>query len=338
MSTTFVPTIKRITPSASTEASIKRGKKLLAEKRFDEALMEFEQLIRQDQATAFVHLAIGRIKYRQRDQDAALRHFKQAIELDPTNVQPYLRSGRIYLQRNEIDKAHEAFQNALRVNSRSAISHAAMGLVYLREDNADQAIEQWKTALGFNPRMLAVRKRMALLLHKLGRSADAINQIKAALRIKSDDAESHTIKGRLHLLDKEYEEAQQSYEQAVELDPDGQKPLIRLGLAEACIEGKQLEKAERVLGDVPQREQFSALLHKLWGDLYTAKGLHKEAMEEYRSAALVTGEDLMFDGIDSLDILADDSDDDRWESLAVSAKRATSDFIEKQRQLQDSKS
>jgi len=336
MTSTFVPTIKRVT-SASAEASIKRGKKLLADKRFDEALSEFETLVRQDQATAFVHLAIGRIKYRQRDHDSALRHFKQAIELDPTQVQPYLRSGRIYLQRNELDKAREAFNNALRVNARSAIGHAAMGLIHLREEQPDQAIEQWKIALGFNPRMIQVRKRMATVLHKLGRSTDAIAQIKASLRIKPDDAEAYAIKGRLHLLDKDYEDAQQAYEQAAELDPEEQKPLIRLGLAESYIEGKQIDKAERVLGEISQREQFSALLHKLWGDLYEAKGLHKEAMEEYRSAALVTGEDLGLEGLDSFDILADDSDDEHWEGRAAAAKRTTSDFIEKRRQLQDSR-
>lgn len=337
MNTTFVPQIKRITPSASAEATIKRGKKLLADKRFDEALAEFEDLIRQNQATAFVHLAVGRIKYRQRDHDAALRHFQQAIELDPSQIQPYLRSGRIYLQRNELDNANRSFQDALRVNPRSAIAHAASGLVFLREGQAERALDQWTIALSYNPRMSTVRKRMALLLHKLGRSADAFTQIKAALRIKSDDAEAHAIKGRLHLLDKEYEEAQRAYEQAVELDAEEQKPVIRLGLGEAYIEGKQLDKAERLLSEIPQREQFSALLHKLWGDLYTARGLHKEALEEYRSAALMNGEELAIDGMESLDMFADDGDDDRWEGVANSAKRITSSFIEQQRQIQDAK-
>lgn len=332
MSSTFVPTIKRVTPSASAEISIKRGKKLLSEKRFDEALAEFESLVRQDQANAFVHLAIGRIKSRQRDFDSALRHFKSAIELDPSQAQPYLRIGRIYLQRNELEKAREAFQNSLRVNARSDIGNAAMGIVCLRSNQLQEALEHWKTALGYNPRLLMVRKRLAMLLHKLGRSTDAIVQIKAALRIKPDDAESYAIKGRLHLLEKEYDDAQQAYEKAAELDPESQKPLIRLGLAEVYIESGQTDKAERLLGEIPQRDQFSALLHKLWGDLYTIKGLHKEAMEEYQSAALMAGETLGVDGFDMIDVLSDGSDDERWEDLAISAKRTTSEFIEKHRQ------
>lgn len=332
MSNTFVPTIKRVTPSASAEVSIKRGKKLLAEKRFDEALAEFESLVRQDQANAFVHLAIGRIKSRQRDFDSALRHFKSAIELDPSQAQPYLRSGRIYLQRNELEKAREAFQNALRVNIRSDIGNAAMGVVCFRSNQLQQALEHWKNALGYNPRLLMVRKRLAILLHKLGRPAEAIIQIKAALRIKPDDAESFAIKGRLHLLDKEYDDAQQAYEKAAELDPESQKPLIRLELAEVYIESGQIDKAERLLSEIPQREQFSSLLHKLWGDLYTSKGLHKEAMEEYQSAALMAGEDLGVGSFDSIDLLSDDGDDERWEDFAILAKRATAEFIEKQRQ------
>ncbi|MBK1647701.1 tetratricopeptide repeat protein [Rhabdochromatium marinum] len=331
MTSTFVPTIKRVNRSAATEASIKRGKKLLADKRFDEALTEFETLVREDQANAFVHLAIGRIKARKKDFDDALEHFNTAIELDPTHAQPYLRSGRIYFQRGELEKAREAFLNALRVNERSAIAHAAIGFVHIRSEQLELAIESWSRALGFNPRMLPVRKRIALALQRVGRPSDAMAQAKAALRIQPTDPESHAIVGRLHLFAKQFDQALRAYRKAVELDPEEQKLGIRLGLAEACIGAGQLEEAELLLNSTPQRDQYSALLHKLWGDLYTARGLHKEATEEYRGAVLISGQAVEIEGFDTLDILADDGDDSRWEAVAQNAKRATSEIIDARR-------
>jgi tetratricopeptide (TPR) repeat protein len=331
MSSNFLPTIKRVNRTAATEASIKRGKKLLADKRYDEALAEFENLVRDGQANAFVHLAIGRIKFRNQQADDALEHFSTAIELDPTHVQPYLRSGRIFYQRGELDKAREAFGNALRVNERSAIAHAAMGFVHLRAEQADQAIEAWSRALSFNPRMVPVRKRMALALQRIGRPTEAMAQAKAALRIQPTDPEAHAITGRLHLYAKQFDQALRAYRKAIELDPEQEKQGIRLGLAEACIGAGQLEEAEHLLNAVPQRDQFSALLHKLWGDLYSARGMHREALEEYRGAVLTSGQELDIEGFDALDAIADDGEDQRWGELAASAKRATSALMDARR-------
>jgi len=329
----LAPSVKRLSPSRSSEAAVKHGKKLLSEKRFEEALSEFEALVERDQATPFVHVAIGRIKFKEKDLDAALKHFHAAIELDPTQSQPYLRAGRIYLMRGEMEKAKEAFENTLRLNSKSAVAHAGLGLVHLRGDRLEAAVEEWKAALSISPRMLAVRKRLAMALRKLGRPSDAVAQVNAALRIKPDDSESYVIKGRFCLLDNDYKNAQQAYERAVELDPEGKRLTGRLGLAEAYLEDGSLDKAERVMNEIPQREQFSALVHKLWGDLYTARGMHKEATEEYRSASLIAGEDLNLEGIDDLEFLLDDADDDKWEGLAASAKRAATGILQRKRHL-----
>ncbi|EIC22236.1 tetratricopeptide repeat protein [Thiorhodovibrio frisius] len=332
MSSNFVPSIKRLTPSPATEASIKRGRKLLAEKRFDEARKEFEALVRDDQANAFVHFALGRIKSRDHLLDEALEHFKTAIELDPTHVQPYLRSGRIYFQQGELEKAREAFLNVLRVNERSAIGHAALGFVYQRSDQANQAVDAWFRALSFNPRMVGLRKRLALILQKLGRQSDAMAQAKAALRIRPTDPEAHAINGRLHLLAKEFDPALRAYRKAIDLDPDAKKLGIRLGLAEACICAGHLDEAETVLSAVPESDQFSALLHKLWGDIYTEKGLHKEAMEEYRGAVLTSGQEVEIEGLDDLEFLGDEVDESRWENLARTAKKAASEALEGRRE------
>ena len=331
MADTFVPKIKQITAPKAAEAGIKRGKKLLSEKRFDEALSQFEELVKHDQATPFVHTAIGRIKFKQRDLMTALRHFNLAIEMDPTQAGPYLRSARIHLSSGELTKAKDAFQNALRVNAKSAMAHAGLGLVHARSDHPGLAVEEWGKALTFNPRMVAVRKHLATTLHRMGRPNDAFAQINAALRIKSDDADVYAIKGRLHLLENEFAHSQQAYERAVELDPEGKKQAVRLGLAEAYIGGGKMDEAEEVLNAISQRKQSSAMVHKLWGDIYVAKGMHKEAAEEYSSAAAAADEDLEIEGFDGLDILADDGEDEKWEGLAVSARRAAGEAVIRKR-------
>jgi len=333
MTEAFTPSIKRVaTPMKSPEAAIRNGKKLLKEKKFDEALEVFEDLVKRDQADAFVHAAIARIKYKQKDLDGALDHFRISIKMDPTKPLAYVRSARIYATRGQLDEAKDALQNAIRVHPQAPVAYLGLGAIYQREKKPELAIEQFKKALQYNPRMAPARKRLAEALASVGRTPEAMVQVGAALRIKADDPETYALKGRLHLVEKQYSDAQQAYEEAVELDPDGGKTQIRLGLAEAYLQGGKTVQAEQVLNGMSQREQ-SPLVHKLWGDLYTAKGMHREALEEYRAASLGAGEDLGVGDAQDMDFLIEDGDDETWEMMAAEAKSAAAGFVEKRRQL-----
>jgi len=331
MNETFVPAIKPISTSKSAEFDIRRAKKLLSEKRFEDALTILEKIVDRDQANSFVHMAIGRIKAKLKDYNGALLHFNRAIEIDPTQLRPYLRSARVCIQTDDLLKAEELFSSALKINSRSAIAFAGIGLVQAKTNRLNQAIESWSKSLEFNPRIVAVRKQIAKALHAIGRTQDAIGQINAAARIKPDDPDVFSIKGRLHLLDKNYELAQQAYETAIDLDKEEKRQNIKLGLTEAYINDGKVNQAERVLSSVPQREQFSSLVHKLWGDIYTAKGMHKEALEEYRSASLTDEVHIGIVDFDEIDILSDDLEEEKWEELASYARDAATGVIEKKR-------
>jgi Tfp pilus assembly protein PilF len=331
MTETFTPNIKRVaTPAKSPEAAVRTGKKLLKEKKFDEALEVFEDLVKHDQADAFVHAAMGRIKYKQKDLDGALDHFRISIKMDPTKPQAYMHSARVYFNLDQLNEAKEALQNAIRVHPQATMAYLGLGAIYQREKQPELAIEQYEKGLQYNPRVALARRRLAMVLSAVGRTSDAMVQIGAALRIKPDDPETYALKGHLHLREKQYDDAQHAFERAVELDPEGGKIPVRMGLAEAYIQGDKLVHAEHVLNGISEREQ-SPLLSKLWGDLYTAKGMHREALEEYRAASLGVGEDLDIEGMQSTDFLVEDGDDEKWESLATEAQAAATGFVEKHR-------
>ena len=182
-----------------------------------------------------------------------------------------------------------------------------------------------------------VRKRIAISLSDLVKTADASAHIKSALLINNDDPETFAIMGKLYLIEKDYSAAQRAYTEAISLSEsdDGNSkgsPAVQMGLAEALIEGEKLTQAEKILSEMSQREQFSPLVHKLWGDLYKRKGMHKEAVEEYRAASLsMEGELEVNSEIASLDIAIEDSSDHDWEAIAQTFSTATADFLNKKR-------
>lgn len=325
----FTPSFKRVETDKPVETSIKRIRRLLSEKRFDEALEELEDIVRKDQANAFVHSVIGRIKFKRREFDDALRHFQIAIQIDPANaLQAYLRCARIHFMQNDVDKARLALESAIQINPKSSLGYAGLGLIQWRQKDQVAAIELWKTALAYNPRMMPVRKRIAVAFYETGSRTEAVAQINAALRIDPEDPESYAIKGRFHLLDKEYKEAQKAYEDAVALDPEGKMQSIRYGLVEAYIQLNKFDQAESFLKECSKRQESSAIVHKLWGDLYTAQGMYKEALEEYQGASLGAGESLGIEGLEALDLFVSDEDDEKWESMAISARGAAGRILD----------
>lgn len=331
MAEAFTPSIKRVEAAPkSSEAALRRGKKLLKEKRFDDALVVFEDLFRRDQADAFVHSAIARIKFKQKDLDSALMHFQAAIKKDPTKPQSYIRSARIYMIRDQLENAKEALENAIKVHPQAPVAYVGLGAIYQRQHQLELAIAQYQKALQFNPRMPPARKRLAQVLSSLGRKDEAMAQINASLRIKQDDPEAYALKGHLHLIEKQHADAQKAYERAVALDPEGKKVQFRIGLVEAYIKDDNLVQAEQVLNDLPLREQ-APLLHKMWGDLYSAKGMHREALEEYRAASLAVGDATDLEGTDDIDLSLEDVDDDRWELMATAARTKADAFVEQRR-------
>lgn len=333
MSETFKPTIRRVDASVrSPDAAVRKGRKLLKESKLDEAHEIFQDLVQRNQADAFVHGAIARIKHKHGDLDGALDHLRIAIKMDPLKPLPYIRSARIYAMRGQLNEAKEALQNVIRIRAEAPVAYLGLGAIYQRENQPELAIQQYQTALQYNPRLTPARKRLAECLSANGRTREAMVQIAAALRVKPDDPEAFALKGRLHLLAQQHDEAQRAFEHAVELTPDGGKARIRLGLAEAYLQDAKLAQAEQVLDGIPERDQ-SPLFHKLWGDLYSARDMHPEALEEYRAAALGSGTDLDIEGFGAMDFLVD-ADADKWALMAAEARTAAAGIVEQRRREQ----
>ena len=314
------PSIAKLGASEPVQSLVERGKQLLKEKRLDEALPVFQQIVAQDPSSKTAHLALGRILFRMKRPEEARPHFEEGIRLDPSRAKPYLMLARTVAALGDYDKAMEALRNALAINSKLAVAYLGMGALFARMNKPAEAEKQFVQAIRINPRMVDARRRLAQILGQSERFDEAIEQLTVALRIQPGNSETLTGLGRIHLLKADYRAARDAFHQAVEGENKKTQVNALMGLAEACLQTGQIAEAESALQRVPEKDQAKAKMHKLWGDLYKSQGFAKQALEEYRAAELLASEqELDLDEADFGD-LPELDDDEGWEAALSSAR------------------
>ncbi len=311
----FTPKVKRVdNTDNSTREQIKLAFALAKEKRFDEALSEFQAIIKKQPTAKLAYLGAGNMLLRQKRYDEALTHFRTVMRLDPLMPQAPIAAGRVYLRQNRLDQAMEEFQTALSIDPSLAQAYYGIGQVLVKQKSYDEAMEQLRQALRFDPQLIQARLLVAQVYQQQGKLEEARSELKSALNIDPTAWRTQQALGRLYLTKQEYGSAIDAFQEALKLNP-GMLPVAQLGLIRALIEVNRLEEAAKILIQMPSSKVLDPRKHKIWGDIFQRQGLFKEAAEEYRAATLLAAA-----AGDTLDDLAEldaflEQDEERWEDV-----------------------
>ena len=333
--TQFTPSIKQVdTGTVNSRGDLKRAQALAKEGRLEEALKEYEAVLKVDPSSYPAHMGAGNIKLRLRQPDEAVVHYQAACRIDPLKAQPYMRLGRIYATQNQYDQAIVQYQNVIKLDGKSPAGFVGLGGVLLLKGNYAEATENLLQALRLNPRLITARRRLAQAYAQQKNFPEAIAQLNAALRIEPESAGTYVGLGRIYLTQKDYKSARRSFQEAISVNPDAPTP-ARLGLAECLLaEGKPSDAAEVLSqADLPQRDSVRGRYHKLWGDTYFQQGLFMESSEEYQAAVLIASKESSNQLPPDLPKVAPgmSANNDQWEAIASQFQRILASAVDERR-------
>ncbi|HRD65241.1 MAG TPA: tetratricopeptide repeat protein [Candidatus Competibacter sp.] len=316
------PTIKKLNadepPAKDERESLRKGRSLFREGRYDEAQYEFERLLADSPKSAGAHLGIGLVLLRRGLPAEAGAHFVEARKLDPLLPKAYVLEGQSLMEQGHFEPAMMAFRDALNLDPKSVKAMVGLGQSLLRQKRYSEALEPLQTALRYEPRKVLPRLLLAEVHSEQGRVGNAIAELRLALEIdprhvraatllaKSLVAESdrdgaervlHAVVaesleesanlvqlGRAALELEFYPVAEQALLEALRCNPD--RTAIRLSLVEALLANGKLEAAEQQVQKLPQNGQTASLVHKLLGDVHLRRKQFRLAVEEYRATVL----------------------------------------------------
>ncbi len=229
-----------------------------------------------DRGEAYYHFQLGHaaedtaaLTGRSEYAEEAVREYKAALAADPGS--PYLANAlaQLYARMGDMRQAIAEAQEVLERDPDNLDARRLLGHIYLRSLGDTQA--------GSAP------KDNAAALHQ------AIEQFEQVVRLDPTSVEDHLLLGRLYRLNGDTAKAEGEFRTAVKLQPSSEEAVTTLALLfnDEGDPGRALD----ILKTVPEAER-SARLNTVLGYTYSQKKDYAHAIEAYRKAVELDGDDL----------------------------------------------
>jgi tetratricopeptide (TPR) repeat protein len=119
---------------------------LAAQKRFDEALGEYERLVADFPTTPNVHYAFGRYLLTSRDEERAVVSFQREIENNPAHMRAHLFLANTKLNIKDFAGGLPYAEKAVKLSPQTPLGHFILGSLLLETDQTARAITELETA------------------------------------------------------------------------------------------------------------------------------------------------------------------------------------------------
>ncbi len=258
---------------------IEKGKELIVNEKFDEAIKYFNDLYEKENKNTLYLNYLGVICFIKKDYKSAADYFKKAIDLDPDNWYSYYKLGQICTIKN-IDKcAIKYFTETIERNPKNTNALVNLALIFQKEDE-ELAIDLVRTALTIDPLNCAPAFVLGSLYMKQKDCKSAIKQFESIIeknpkfgnglvwyklaiayfkRKKSKKASEVILKalpmfkksylynllGLIFVQKLEFESAVSAFKESIKLNPNDPSPWINL--ADSYIKDKKTVSARLCL-------------------------------------------------------------------------------------------
>jgi tetratricopeptide (TPR) repeat protein len=208
------------------------GLALIGDRRYDEALEALDVALDLDPGHLQSHVATGDAHLKMGDLGEAQAAYFRALELRPAYPNGLDGLGRIYEAKSKDAKAIEQYKAAIASNRGYAQAYTHLGDLYLRQQRFEEAVMLLEEAVSIRPDYAPGLNRLALAYGKLGLDNQAVATIQRAIELEPKSANHPATLGELQLVKGFVASAEQSFREALKLDPA--LPEARLGLAEVA--------------------------------------------------------------------------------------------------------
>ncbi|UCE18631.1 MAG: protein kinase [Gemmatimonadota bacterium] len=285
---------------------------------WDLAIQYYKKLIRMNPEDIVAHIDLGIIYYQKKlMHEEGISEFEKVLELDRkgalhysnlTSMEKerklyniYLYLGYAYMRKGEVTKAHAAFREYVGRLPHQFYPLIVLGDFYLITGNYDEAIVNFQRSLEINPENPLTSKLLGEAYLAKGMYNQALSFFKKSLDLslsKTDKADAHFHMGKQYYLKCEYPQAILDCRHALELD----STLIEAHWVQGLIlvKNKEFEKAEsevmviKELIEKTKTEDPKTYYYQLSGELFLGRGLHKQAVENFKRASNINTLDRTF--------------------------------------------
>jgi len=208
-------------------------------------------------------------------------------------LKEYLYIARLYEEKEEIEKSIGYYQKVLDIQPSNKEAILEINHLYEKTGDLKQAVEQIKEATARFPQDTDICLRSAELCLKLRRFDEAKELLRKVTETESANIKVRKLRAEIYTKEGEMEKAWAEYlpvlnEITLEAEYDDAVKLL-----ESFKDVDPLETGKRLVSLYRQHAENLRLVYELifLGDVFKAKGMHKEALNCYKEALSITPDD-----------------------------------------------
>lgn len=179
--------------------SYELGKKAFDEKKYNEAQIYLEEVLKEKDNFADVYNMLGYIYYAAGRQSDAIGCFEKALKLNPNYTEASLNLAVIYNEMGEFDKAQGVYGKAKEAGKDSstlyldpfakgklANMHAEIGDIYQRLGLYKEAVDEYKKAIALRPTFVDIKNKLGVVYRDVRDYSRSVRELEEAVSINPD--------------------------------------------------------------------------------------------------------------------------------------------------------
>jgi tetratricopeptide (TPR) repeat protein len=260
-----------------------RGKAYFEEEKYQEALIEFKNVVQLDpkdakayHQLALIHLKLGGMP----DLQAAFGELTKAVELDPSIQDAQLKLGEFYLFSQQPKEAKEKAEVVLASSPQDPKGHLLRGRSLIVGKEFEEGIKELKKSLELDPDNEQVYVDLARAYLTLKKPEEAVAILDQGLTKMANSTTLILAKGDLYLLQGKNTEAETQYQRALEIDPENDGFYVKL--ARYYQATQKWKETEEVYQRLATRKPASEIPEILLGEFYTFMGDGAKALAHFQ--------------------------------------------------------
>ena len=206
---------------------------------------------------------VGLVHLNRGNLDDAITYLRRALTINPNYYLALNALGLAYFMKGNLQDASGYLQRCLAINPTFSEARNNLGMVYQEQGYLDKAQQEYRMAAAdknYNSRELPYYNlaRLYLVAEKY---QDALDHVQKAIELNKNLAMAHNLKGSLHERLNQFDEAIESYTQAVKIDPLSID--FSYDLAVAYFKNENFEKAKEIFEKISNKATDSEMKEKI---------------------------------------------------------------------------
>jgi len=262
-----------------------RGLAYFQQEKYQEALIEFKNVVQLDPKDADSHYRLALIYLKLGglpNLQAAFAELTRATELDPSNRDAQLKLGAMYLIGSKPDKALEHANLVLTSTPQDVEGLVLKGQSLIGEKDYERGVEELQKAIQLDPKNVRIRLDLArtYVLMKDQKSAEAT--LLQALEVDPQSTDVRLALGDFRALNEQVAEAEFEYKRVIEMAPD--KDYGYLKLASFYQLKRRWADAEAVYQQLAAKKPKDDNPQLILGEFYWYVGQRDKSVAAYQKA------------------------------------------------------